>query len=62
MAEHEALEVTTMFKFDDRELIYERETVKRFSEYARMLNRHEKAKGQIKRFMAHKKQTQLRLD
>ena len=53
--------VTTAFKMDSQEMVYERRSVKKYSEFSKMVKNFESAGKKISKFMANKKQTQLKL-
>lgn len=53
--------VTTAFDLDGDELVYERRSVTKYSEYSKMVSNFESAGKKITKFMADKKETQLKL-
>ena len=53
--------VSMYVEMDDREMVYLRQRVSRYSDYSKMKKRHEGALKDISRFMADKKKTQLKL-
>jgi hypothetical protein len=61
LKEDSPIMVTTALKMDDQELVYERRSVKKYSEFSKMVKNFESAGNKVSKFMAHKKQTQLKL-
>ncbi len=61
LKEESPIMVTTALKMDDQELVYERRSVKKYSEFSKMVKNFESAGNKVSKFMAHKKQTQLKL-
>ena len=61
LKEESPIMVTTALKMDDQELVYERRSVKKYSEFSKMVKNFESAGKKVGKFMAHKKQTQLKL-
>jgi hypothetical protein len=59
--QHGPLSVETVIMLDDRELIYERRTIKNSSDFQKMTKRLNSASGKITKFMADKKKTQLKI-
>jgi len=53
--------VKMAFEFDDQELVYRSNSVKKWSEYSKMKKSFESAGNQIGKLMANKKQIQLKL-
>jgi hypothetical protein len=53
--------VTTLVTMDDKEMVYERKQVKKYSDYSKMVSRLEDAMKDISKFMADGKKTQLKL-
>ena len=53
--------VSMYVEMDDREMVYLRQRVSRYSDYNKMKKRHEGALKDISKFMADKKKTQLKL-
>ena len=53
--------VTTLVLMDDKEMVYERRQVKKYSDYNKMVNRLDGAMKDITKFMADGKKTQLKL-
>lgn len=53
--------VSTFVEMDDKEMLYQRSRVKRYSDYSKMVKRLEGAQKDIAKFMADKKKTQLKL-
>jgi len=53
--------VTTLVLMDDKEMVYERKQVKKYSDYSKMKSRLEGAMKDITKFMADGKKTQLKL-
>jgi hypothetical protein len=61
LKEHPELMVSTIVEMDEQDMIYQRLRVKKYSEYDKMVDRFEGAMKDISKFMADKKQTQLKL-
>lgn len=61
LKEDSPITVTTAFKMDSQEMVYERRSVKKYSEFSKMVKNFESAGKKISKFMANKKQTQLKL-
>jgi hypothetical protein len=59
--ENEHLMVTTVIELDDRDMVYERRRVEKYSDYSKMVKDFESAQKKISKFMADKKKTQLKL-
>ena len=53
--------VTTLVTMDDKEMVYERREVKKYSDYSKMASRLDGAMKDISKFMADGKKTQLKL-
>ena len=53
--------VSMIVEMDDREMVYERKSISKYSEFSSMKKRFEKAMNRINKFMANKKTTQLKL-
>jgi hypothetical protein len=53
--------VTTAIDMDSQELVYERRSVSKYSEFSKMVNKFESAGKDVSKFMANKKSTQLKL-
>jgi outer membrane murein-binding lipoprotein Lpp len=53
--------VTMAFEFDDREMVYRANSVKKWSEYSKMKSSFEDAGKKIGKLMSDKKQLQLKL-
>ena len=53
--------VTSLVTMDDKEMVYERKQVKKYSEYSKMASRLDGAMKDISKFMADGKKTQLKL-
>lgn len=53
--------VTTLVVMDDKEMVYERRQVKKYSDYSKMASRLDGAMKDITKFMADGKKTQLKL-
>jgi len=53
--------VTTALDLDDSEMIYERRSITKYSEFSKMMSRFESAGKKVTKFMANKKATQLKL-
>lgn len=61
LKEHEEIMVATIVEMDDREMIYQRRKVDRYSDYSKMMKSFDGAMKNINKFMADKKKTQLKL-
>ena len=59
--EHSPLVVSTVFEMDSQELIYQRKSITKASEFSTMVKNFEGAGNKISKFMANKKSTQLKL-
>jgi len=59
--ENKPVLVTMVVELDDRDMVYLRANVDRYSEYSRMQSRFESALKDITKFMGNKKSTQLKL-
>jgi len=55
------LMVSMIVEMDSQEMVYERRSISKYSEFSSMKNSFEKAMGRINKFMANKKSTQLKL-
>jgi hypothetical protein len=53
--------VTTAVTMDDQQMVYERKSVKKYSEYNKLVKNLDGAMKDINKFMADKKKTQLKL-
>jgi hypothetical protein len=53
--------VKMAFEFDDREMVYRSNSVKKWSDYSKMKNSFEDAGKKISKLMSNKKQLQLKL-
>ena len=53
--------VSMIVEMDDREMVYERRSISKYSEFSSMKKNFEKAMNKINKFMANKKTTQLKL-
>jgi len=53
--------VTTLVLMDDKEMVYERKPVKKYSDFSKMKSRLDDAMKDITKFMADGKKTQLKL-
>jgi len=53
--------VSMIVEMDDREMVYERKSISKYSEFSSMKKNFEKAMNRINKFMANKKTTQLKL-
>ena len=53
--------VSMVVEMDDREMLYQRSRVSRYSNYSKMKSRFDGAQKDIAKFMADKKKTQLKL-
>ena len=61
LEESSPIMVSMVVEMDDRELVYERKSINKYSEFSSMKKRLEKAMKRINKFMANKKTTQLKL-
>ena len=59
--EHSPLVVSTVFEMDSQEMIYQRKSITKSSEFSTMVKNFEGAGNKISKFMANKKSTQLKL-
>ena len=59
--EHSPLVVSTVFEMDSQEMIYQRKSITKSSEFSTMIKNFEGAANKISKFMANKKSTQLKL-
>jgi hypothetical protein len=59
--EHSPLVVSTVFEMDSQEMIYQRKSITKSSEFSTMMKNFEGAANKISKFMANKKSTQLKL-
>ena len=55
------IQVVTAIDMDDRQLVYERRNITKYSEYSSMVKKFESAAKKVSSFMADKKATQLKL-
>ena len=53
--------VTTALDLDGQEMVYERRSVSKYSDYSKMMSNFESAGKKVTKFMANKKSTQLKL-
>jgi len=53
--------VSMIVEMDDREMVYERRSISKYSQFSSMKKNFEKAMKRINKFMANKKTTQLKL-
>jgi hypothetical protein len=58
---HPSIQVTQAFMLDDQEMVYQKGTVKSWSDLNKMNNRFKDAGQDITKFLADKKKTQLKL-
>ena len=61
LKENPEMVVTTLVVMDDKEVVYERRQVKKYSDYSKMASRLDGAMKDINKFMADGKKTQLKL-
>lgn len=61
LKEQSPLTVTTAVALDDQKMVYERKSVKKYSDYSKMAKNLDGAMKDINKFMADKKKTQLKL-
>ena len=59
--EHKEFTVATIVEMDDKEMVYQRGRVDRYSDYSKMSKKFDNALKDINKFMADKKKTQLKL-
>ena len=53
--------VSMIIEMDSQELVYERRSVTKYSEFSSMTKNFDRAMSKINKFMANKKSTQLKL-
>ena len=61
LSENSPIMVSMMVEMDSQEMVYERRSISKYSEFSSMSKNFEKAMGRINKFMANKKSTQLKL-
>ena len=61
LKENQEVVVSTVVGMDERDMVYQRARVKKYSEYSKMVSRFDDAMSDISKFMADKKKTQLTL-
>jgi hypothetical protein len=61
LQESSPIVVTTFIDMDGQDLVYERRSITRYSEFSSMKSKFEKAGKKVVSFMANKKSTQLKL-
>ncbi len=61
LKEDSPIMVTTALKMDGQEMVYERRSVTKYSEFSKMVKNFESAGKKVSKFMANKKSTQLKL-
>lgn len=61
LKENQEVVVSTVVGMDERDMVYQRARVKKYSEYSKMVSRFDDAMSDISKFMADKKKTQLKL-
>ncbi|MGD8580656.1 MAG: hypothetical protein PVI46_15135, partial [Lysobacterales bacterium] len=61
LKEHSSLTVTTSVEMDQQSMIYQRATVKSYSDFNKLARNLDGAMKDINKFMADKKKTQLKL-
>lgn len=59
--EHDEILVSTVFDLDDQEMVYQRVRVDSWRDYSKVVSNFEKAGNKMTKFMADKKDTQLKL-
>jgi hypothetical protein len=59
--ENSPIMVSMLVEMDSQEMVYERRSISKYSEFSSMYKNFEKAMGRINKFMANKKSTQLKL-
>jgi hypothetical protein len=61
LKQNESLLVSTVVELDQQEMTYQRASITKYSEYARMVKNLDRALDNVRKFMADKKSTQLKL-
>ena len=61
LKENDEILVSMIVEMDDKEMVYLRSRVQKYSEYSNMAKRFERANKDIAKFMGNKKSTQLKL-
>ena len=61
LREHSSFVVSTYIEMDDKSLTYQRSEVDRYSDFTKLVKNQESAMKKIRKFMANKKSTQLKL-
>ena len=61
LKENSSITVATYIEMDDKDFTYQRSKVSKYSEYSRIIKNQESAMEKIRKFMANKKSTQLKL-
>lgn len=61
LEESSPIMVTTAFDLDGEEMVFERRSISKYSDYSKMMSRFESAGKKVTKFMANKKSTQLKL-
>ena len=61
LKEHSSMIVTTIVEMDSQEMTYERRRITRYSDFSKMMKNFDKALDDVRKFMANKKSTQLKL-
>jgi hypothetical protein len=59
--EHSTLLITTYIEMDEMHIIYQNVRIKKYSDYSKVIRNQESAMSKVNKFMADKKQTQLKL-
>jgi len=59
--EHSSFVVASYIEMDDKDMVYQNSRVKSYSDVSNMIKRLDKAMGNVQKFMANKKSTQLKL-
>lgn len=61
LKESSPIMLTTAMKMDSQEMVYERRSITKYSEYSKMVKNFTSAGNKVSKFMANKKSTQLKL-
>jgi len=61
LGESSPVMVTTALDLDGQEMVYERRSISKYSDFSKMMSRFESAGKKVTKFMANKKSTQLKL-
>ena len=61
LREHSSFVVSTYIELDDKDFTYQRSEVDRYSDFSKIVKNQDSAMDKIRKFMANKKSTQLKL-